>query len=390
MVMWIQDFLPALFNSKTGRSQGPLDFAMGFDPMMMVHEFGYPADRFMGAVIGVNEKRFNLGAARKVQNFECDVSYVSHASTTADVLLKRTLDQLDSKFAIGLITEIFDRLRQVYKDGGSVTEPISIRRMIDRALLDRSATIQPEQIQSLMDLFTAQINNALFRHQSLQWIADAGVDLHLYGRGWEQHPTLAKFARGPADNQNALAAVYRSSKINLHTSPHGAVHQRVMEGLACGGFFMLRSCPGDTMEREFIPVWEFCQSRGITTDAQLQQQATPQIQDHLDRIAQALQKSPFDEPWPLVDLLRSSDRSGYIRSAGTIWGDDYDAVSFGSASEAAVKINHFLNNPQQRETIAQSMRRPVMERFTYVAMTRQLLDLIAGTMQRNATRKAAA
>ena len=85
-----------------------------------------------------------------------------------------------------------------------------------------------------------RVNNLLFRHQSLRRsLLDMDIDLRLYGRGWENNPTFAKFARGVADHRGELPLIYQASRINLQVSPLGSLHQRVMEGLASGGFFLL-------------------------------------------------------------------------------------------------------------------------------------------------------
>jgi hypothetical protein len=406
MVMWVQDALPPLFSTEAGKAQGPLDFAMGIAPLRMVHQFGYPRDRYMPAVIGANDARFTpastasssthstapsaapltpaaaLGAV-PANRFRCDVSFVSHASTTPQVLLERTIQQHDSPHATRVITSIFNRLKEIYDTGFAVTEPAVIRRLIDAAIVETKTIVPADQIPVLMQIFTAQINNAFFRHQPLQWLADAGIDLHLYGNGWEQHPTLSRFAKGPADNEKQLAEIYRTSRINLHASPFGAVHQRVFEALSCGSLPMFRFCPGDILERHLQQIGTFCEARGITTDAELKQQAGSEIQDCLEQLAQSLQCSPFEEPWSLMDAVRFSQTPGNVRGACAIWGEDYDRVAFASKQELIDKATYFIQNPDARQQRIDAMRKPVMERFTYLAITRQLLGFISDNLQRN-------
>ena len=386
VVMWIQDALPALFSAEAGAAQGTLDFSISLDPLKMTHDFGYPADRMMSALIGVNDKRFNINRpALADPDFACDVSFVSHASTPAEVLLDKYLKQLDSEFATRFWHDLFARLKQVYSSGSMITAPIALRQMIDQSIKETRVTVSPDQMQMVEFVFGNQINNALFRHQSLQWLADAGVDLHLYGNGWEQHPTLAPCARGPADNKTALAAIYRSSKINLHISPHGAVHQRVMEGLASGGFFMLRYCAGDRTERLFQTLWQFCLEKQIATDDQLQAQATPRIAAVLSQVEQILHESPFGGAISFIDSLRNSAANGFVRSAASIWGDDYDAVAYNSQAELITKVSHFLQSPVDRLRRAESMRKIVLERFTYVEMTRRLVGFVQAHLHRQAS-----
>jgi glycosyltransferase involved in cell wall biosynthesis len=392
MVMWVQDALPNIFRREAGKAQGPLDYVLGFARLDLVHEFGYPADRFMSAVIGCDEMRFAPGrlSPSEQAEFGCDVSFVSHASTPADVLLQTEIDRAGSVEAERLLREIYEQLSAVYQDGGFLTEPIEIRRMIDRALVQTKTSIAESEMPKLVDLFTQKINNALFRHQSLNWLAEMGVDLRLYGRGWEKHPTLSRFARGIADNSTQLAQIYRASRISLHASPHGAVHQRLMEGLACGGFFLLRRCSGDLMERRYQTLWNWCVSKRILSDSQLRGVSEPRIAQALAQAASDLRLDPFAMRHSFIEELRASAQGGYIRSAGMIWGEDYDAVAYGSADELRVKIAQFLGDENERRRIADSMRAVVLARFSYSATTSRLLNFMAEDLANRNLRKAAA
>jgi Txe/YoeB family toxin of Txe-Axe toxin-antitoxin module len=391
MVMWVQDALPNIFRRQAGAAQGPLDYCLGFARLRMTREFGYPADRYMPTIVGCDELRFQrreLSPAEQAE-FGCDVSFVSHASATAESLLKAEIDRAGSPEATRLLRAIFDPLRAVYDAGGIVTEPIQIRRMIDLALRQTKTSIPDGEMPKLMELFTQRINNALFRHQSLHWLAEMGVNLRLYGRGWENHPKLSRFARGVADNADQLALIYAASRISLQISPHGGAHQRVMEGLACGGFFLIRRCPGDLIERRFQALWNWCVSENITTDAELRNAAEPQITAAIAQVVQELQQDPFAEDQPFIETLRASAEDGYLRSAGTVWGEDYDAVAYGSADELRAKVARFLGDESQRRRVADSMREVVLARFTYLATSRRLLHFIADDLAEHRQKVAA-
>lgn len=391
VAMWVQDALPNIFNRSAGAAQGPRDYSLGFARLKMVHEYGYPASRFMTAIVGLNDERFTpvkLSSSEQEKN-ACDVSFVSHASTPADVLVKTEIDRLNSPEATRLLSAIHDQLKAVYDAGGMVSESIEIRRIVDQALLDTRTGIPDEQMPALMEFFSQKVNNAFFRHQSLIWLAEMGVDLRLYGKGWEKHPKLYRFARGPAENSAQLPIIYRASRISIQASPHGAVHQRVLEGLAAGGFFLMRYCPGDVMEREFARILNWCRREHLHTDAALRARATPEIAKRIANVAEMLKHDPFQMDYSFLENLRSSEEEGYIRSAGMIWGDDYDAVSFRSADELRQKVQYFLSYPEERTRRADSMREPVIERFTYVATSRKLIEFIAQDLLSGEKRAAA-
>ena len=90
---------------------------------------------------------------------------------------------------------------------------------------------------------------------TMRWIgwpdglARTGVRSGSTANGWENHPTLSEFAAGPADNGRELLCIYRASKINLQLMPAGFIHQRALDGLASGGFFLTRFIPQDVRGR---------------------------------------------------------------------------------------------------------------------------------------------
>jgi hypothetical protein len=392
VAMWVQDALPNIFNRSAGAAQGERDYALGFARLKMIHDFGYPQSRYMSAIVACNDERFALRelTASETQKYGCDVSFVSHASAPAEALVQAEIERLGSAEAKRLFHAILDRLRAEYDSGGMICEAPAIRRIIDASLIETRTGITDGQMPALVDFFTQKVNNALFRHQSLLWLAAADIDLRLYGKGWEKHPQLKRFAHGPAENSAQLPLIYRASRINLQMSPHGAVHQRVLEGLAAGGFFMMRSCPGDVMEREFAAIWDWCKREQISDDVQLRLAATPEITARLQTVAQMLRQDPFEMNYPFIDSLRSSELEGYVRSAGMIWGEDYDAISYGSAQELRKKVTHFLSCHAQRQHLAESMRKPVLDGFTYIATSRRLIEFIAQDLSAKEELRAAA
>jgi spore maturation protein CgeB len=100
--------------------------------------------------------------------------------------------------------------------------------------------------------------------------------------------------------------------------------------------------------------------------------------------------NPFASQHAFIDTLRASAQSGYIRSAGTVWGEDYDAVVYRSASELRAKVEHFLADEYDRRRISESMRHVVLARFTYAATTRRLMNFIADDLAAQVRQRAAA
>jgi hypothetical protein len=388
-VMWIQDQLPHIFSKRLGSAQGPFDYVLGFGRQECVDQFGYPAERFMPARIGVNDQRFAPSAVVRSAEpeFRCDVSYVSHASTPAEEILADALRRVDSDDTRRLLTDIFDRLRGIYDSGGCVTEASELHDLF--AAAQATHRLRITEVDPLMDLFRHRINNALFRHQALHWVADTGADLHLYGNGWERHPRFSPFARGPADNQTALPDIYRTSRINLQVQPHGAVHQRLCDGLAAGGFFLIRYCPADVVEGVYKSIWDWCLANSIRTDDELQWRATPEIHQLLGQLAKLKGRDPFSLGVPLVTSMALAADGDYTGSARSVW-PEYDQVSFDSADSLRARLGQYLKHQEEREAITKTMRQRVIDRLTYTATTRRLLNFISNDLRARVTAKAAA
>jgi hypothetical protein len=379
-VMWVQDRLPNIFSDQGGASQGALDFCLGFGRLHLSSRHGYPVQRYMASTIGINEERFDRSppTAQQLERHQCDVSYVSHASTPADVLLKEKLDR-QTDLGRRVLRDVYDRLVAHYEAGGVAIGDVAIRLFIEQSMADMRTTIPEQDVKSLVVFFNQQINNALFRHQTLHWLADLGVDLKIYGRGWENHPTLARYARGVADNITDLGAIYRASKINIQVTPHGAVHQRLLDGLSAGGFFLARWHPGDAVGPIYQDLWQWCEQHGITGNERLYAKADERIQSMIARINELETSPPARREMTVFDVMHGHRDSDFMTAAASIW-PEYDKVAFNSRTELEIKVRHYLQNKSDRDAIAASMRQAVIDRSSYVSISRRLLKFMADEM----------
>ena len=386
-VMWVQDQLPHVFSKIGGQEQSERDYAMGFGKLVLTSEFDYPADRYMFATVGVNEHRFTPPATRLPESsYVRDLAFVSHASVPADTIISTELKKCNA-FTGRLISNVYERLKAVYSAGRVVSHPQTVRRLIDEVCVDIRAALPPAQMQPMVNLFMQRVNNALFRHESLHWLAEMGANFHLFGNGWEQHPTLKRFARGVADNQSALSEIYRTSRINLQITPHGVLHQRLFEGLATGAFFLLRHQPGEYVERCYRMLAPWVKSNNIRTDAELRDRATPDMRAMIDYLASTWDVNLFGLDHPFVDEIRYSDEIGYLRCAASVFGDDYDAVAYADRATLESHVQRYLSDPDARHEAAGRMRSAVLEHFTYRATTRRLLQFIATDLSKTESKE---
>jgi spore maturation protein CgeB len=79
----------------------------------------------------------------------------------------------------------------------------------------------------------------------------------------------------------------------------------------------------------------------------------------------------------------------YTGSAKSVW-PEYDQVSFDSADTLRARLTHYLEHREEREAITRTMRQRVIDRLTYTATTRRLLDFISNDLRARFIAKAAA
>jgi len=380
-VMWIQDYLPNMFNPTAGAEQGPLDYVIGHGRAECTRKHGYPFERFMPALVAVNDDRFAPPelSAQDLRRYACDLSFVSHASRTPESYIAEQIEKHPN--AKTILSDVFERLKSIYDDGLCISHPLHVRGVIQESMVATGYSLEAESLKRMSDLFYLQINNAFLRHQTLEWAAETGADLRLYGNGWEKHPTLSKFARGPADHQGDLRKIYRATRISLQATPHGAVHQRTFEGLTAGGFFLMRYLPGDRLGQIYKPLWEWCCREGIETDERLMQHATPEILRLLGEFQRTAGLDPFRLGVSFIEDMRMLADLDFTQSACMMWPGDYERVAFDSKAALQQRIALFLGNSAEREKIAESMRQVVLHRVTYRAVNQRLTQFIAQSLE---------
>ena len=305
-------------------------------------------------------------------SLSCDVSFVSDDSTPPHVLVARQIERMADAPAAGLFWNIFDRMRADYDAGGFLPHSAHVGNRIRQAMATTSIELSAEQFERVAKFFD-RVNETMFLQQTLAWLAGAEFKLHLYGRGWENHPTLASHARGLVADDAMRLAIYRATRINLQARAYGVVDARLLEGVASGGFFLLRYCPADMIERFFPPIREFCAARGITSNAQLSELATPGVRALLAFAGRTIGIDILRD-WPdFVPHLETSAEGGYTRSAASLWAH-YPAIAFSTRDELLGLIAKYLYDVPERHRLAEEMRRQLNARFAHIRVKRHLHD----------------
>jgi hypothetical protein len=291
----------------------------------------------------------------------CDISFVSDDSTPPETLVAREAERLQRFVSPAVMWDIFERMRGEYASGAILPHSSIVTRRIRQARLSAGVELQNDQLQPLVNFFD-HLNRVMFQHQTIAWLAGGDFRLHLYGRGWNEHATFGKFARGEIDGDAMRIAVLRASRINLAANVYGVVDARVVEGVSVGGFFLMRFCPADLMERFFPPLHAFCDQQQITSNADLAERATADVRRLMEFASRTLGVDVLDA-WPdFPGELRAADEAGYARSAATIW-PQYPGVCFSTRDELIGLVGRYLYDVPERQRVADEMRRQLAGRM---------------------------
>lgn len=245
-VSWIQDAIPKLFDVGTAKAQGPFDVLVGYVFSELADQHGYDVARMHYAGMPIDGARFHRGAvaSEDAARFRCDVAMVSHHSETPAAMLERLIAEIGKNDAMRtfmkrLVPVIEDAVRHANTDW-----PFSRLRRGIREEAERVGGVPETLVTAILRQFALPLADRMLRHESLEWAAaiadERGLKLHLYGNGWERHPTLGRFAKGPLAHGEELRAAYACAKLNLHVSITTLVHQRVSECALAGGLCVAR------------------------------------------------------------------------------------------------------------------------------------------------------
>ena len=315
---WVQDPLPNILCRQAGESIGELDFVCGNLRHRCVTEYGYPADRFVQLDIPVSTAHFHDRelSREELDKYQCDVSFVSNSSKPLDEIFKSKLKDFPDT-ALPLLEAIYARIREMLANNEF---PIDYTAAETKRLVDAfGAKLNKEQLEFVTMHFSYRLLDWGRRQQTLEWVGKwaqrTGRSFRIYGRGWENHPTLSQFAMGLIEHGEPLRCACLASRICLQLIPSGFRHQRSYEILASGSLPLTRYCNNDYGA---LPMEEFVEKR----DAGL--------------------NPPGEKLFPRLER-----------------------ITFRTPEEFELLAERFLADEDYREEVRQDLRRTVLENCTY-------------------------
>ena len=382
ILTWDQDQLPTVFTVENMSRIGPLDFITGWSKNKCVQAGVDPAQCLYSGVPTSPEQFSGPPLTDEERDrYACDISYVSHASQTPQAFHDQERRTYDDQQYRSLLDSLYELTVVELHQHGVLWGGMS-RAILDNACQRCGVVVQDKDLRDrLLGWYLWRLADRIFRHEALNWVADwakrGGRSLRIYGRGWDEHPTLSAFAAGPAHNGRELLCVYRASKINLQLMPAGFAHQRSLDGLAAGGFFLSRLTSSDRRGATLTKLAARIDELNIIT--------TRALLAHSDDLVQRLLNEYIGEWRHSIDP-DSSEFVNIVRfTAETAQPADvfprFSEILFDSAESFARSADRFLLDDSARDALATEMREVVMENYTYEPTMQRFLTAMSSYFQ---------
>lgn len=376
-ICWIQDHLPNLRTRQASESITNLDFVLTDAPSMYVNTFGYPE----GQCISLSKLTPEVKPMFFSNNeFNNEMVFVSNASHVSEGIVRERLDRFDGTSAgRKLLQTSASRLMAIYADGGAVANYYDVLALMRQVRRESGGVITSGEFDAIAAWISHPLNDSLYRQQALRWAADvaedAGLKLALYGSGWENHPDFADFACGPVAYGAELARLTRRSRINLQIVPYLCLHQRLLDGLMAGGFFLIRSHVADTTAPALL---DFLAAHApeARTSAAARSSVSDSLFEPLNELIEAcrpaIATSDRDDPvttvWDFAEMR--------LLQPGEQILPRFDLTSFSDASGLRGAVTRFLADPKLATQIQQAQRASVADRLTYDAGMSRVLESV--------------
>ena len=403
-VCWIQDYMDQLWDARAGQSVGELELVIGHSPQVMSSLYGYPIERFIASNNLTDADVYSSDPVPECDRaqYACDVSYVSHGSGTPEQLINEI--SAGSTPAFHRMLSRFCALARERLETRGFATPFELLEMM---LLAEQQTghppLSPQVRYSHVYPQLARIYDRLFRHEALEWAAEWALagnrTFRIFGRAWENHPTLKRFACGEVESGFPLRCLYQASSVSLQINGYGSMHQRLLDGLATGAFMLSRYNPSDFIRQPFLVIQQairvhkprdlagliaMSRSHVELADAMKQVDALcnvpiaamsdPNRQEYCRILNDAGGIEALTTDQGLLEALESMTLMPH-RTAGDLPG--FDRTTFRTKAELHAQLDRFMNADQARADHARPMRDAVLKHDTYASLVDRILAAFA-------------
>jgi hypothetical protein len=396
-ICWVQDAMSHLFYPLPDEIT-PLDFLVGYVYPGASATRLYPADQQLALPLSVSESKFcSEPVSQDLEDeYTCDIAYISHQSGTVDELQAELLKLSDpslhpllhrvSAWAHSKAARYHDSILNLHE--GSIAEAFGEE-------IEKLGS--PEIGRSLWHQYAYPLLERILRHEMLEWAGEIAqrhkLDFRIYGRGWDRHPSLARYAYGELSHGEDLRASYQCARVQLHASTQGVSHQRQYECAFSGGFMLSRRVWHDFVRLNWEDALEYTRSASAP-DACLVEERHPcySLRNHprLQRLADDRKRIP---PHPVLwDAERFSEvflfHPDYLRveeweNTSTplakrqlrLLSDPYE-MTFSTRQELERQILRSCSDKHWRRSHAERTRDTMLEHVSMGCFANQLMTFL--------------
>ncbi len=325
-VCWLQDAMWHQFDETVGARQARMDFLVGHVFRELLDRFGYPRRNTFLMPVAVSTRKFHDGPMDDAlrRRHACEIAYVGHQSETPEAQRERLLEELSTRPEIRRCVEsMYPAIREVAAHPDRTRPGQALRAIVEEALAAAGAH-DPRLAVHLARIWVLPMADRLLRHASLHWAADVadrrGWRFRIYGRGWESHPRLARYACGELVHGEELRASYRAAAAHLHLTINTIWHQRLIECALSGGLPLCRRSLADQN--------------------------------------------------PLQEHARDEDGAGAV----------CEEITFSSPGELEALVERAIERPAWRRNVSASIARRARRHFTMDGLAERMVGMVRGAL----------
>ncbi len=319
-LLWImryRDFTDISYKKDINYEQNNM-FVIPFDINYLedLKQTGAPQNRVLYVTEGIDLNVFKIRESRS-ERHSCDVVSVNNSGGDEFYRFKCLLNQTKDKELKQIFHEVFADINEMAYREEFIFFDKSFEKLFDDKLFKKGIRIEIGSKKSILRALT-NIMFALYRCKVMEWIIDSNITkkIKVWGRGWSNNEKIKSFHMGVAKHGEELSNIYRNSKISISDHPNISLHERAFEILASGGF-------------------------------PLAKQIEPENNEKVDSIA------------------------NYFK-------ENEEIALFYNKDDLLNKIQHYLENPEERERISGNGRNVVIRDFSNIAVAKRTMDFIKG------------
>lgn len=320
-ICWIMDHLPHLFDINSAAKTTNLDFILSlYYGHVSFKKIGYPEKQLLPGPLPANPyiyHKYELSEDECAQ-YSCDICIISNSGNAMETMNKAIFENYSNRPDY----EFVKKIKTVYTDIYNIIFDSIYNekkhyyheetfKLFKEYFIERTKIVsQIEEIDKIVFEFWGNVITCIYKDTAILWLHEKGYNIKLWGRAWPSHPILKKYAMGVAPNGEIMSKILNASKISIGLTPNVTLHPRVAESLLSECLYMGND----------IPLGEdWCNARKYLTPGK-------------------------------------------------------EIILFKNKKDLYKKVDYYLENARERESVISCGRKKVLETLTYEIIMQKTLD----------------